>query len=96
MPMVDQRLPRAYGEAVLTATFRSCPEDFIVEELPAFEASGAGEHLLLTVEKRGMNTVHAAKRIARWAGIAEMGVGYAGMKDRHAVARQRFSVHFPR
>lgn len=89
-------LPRAYGEAVLTAVFRSEPEDFIVEELPAFEPSGEGEHLLLTIEKRGMNTAYAAKQIAKWAGIPEMGVGYAGLKDRHAVTRQRMSVHFPK
>lgn len=89
-------LPRAYGEAVLSAAFRSEPEDFIVEELPAFEPSGEGEHLLLTIEKRGMNTAYAAKQIAKWAGIPEMGVGYAGLKDRHAVTRQRMSVHFPK
>lgn len=89
-------LPRAYGDAVLTAVFRSEPEDFIVEELPAFEPSGEGEHLLLTIEKRGMNTAYAAKQIAKWAGIPEMGVGYAGLKDRHAVTRQRMSVHFPK
>lgn len=89
-------LPRAHGAPVLSAVFRSRPEDFQVEEVDGFEAAGQGEHLLLTVEKRGMNTVHAAKRIARWAGIPEMGVGYAGMKDRHAVTRQRFSVHFPK
>jgi tRNA pseudouridine13 synthase len=89
-------LPRGYGGAVLSAEFRTRPEDFIVEELPAFEPSGEGEHLLLTIEKRGMNTVFVAKRIAQWGGIPEMGVGYAGMKDRHAVTRQRFSVHFPK
>jgi tRNA pseudouridine13 synthase len=89
-------LPRGYGGAVLRAEFRSRPEDFIVEELPAFEPSGEGEHLLLTIEKRGMNTVFVAKQIAKWGGIPEMGVGYAGMKDRHAVTRQRFSVHFPK
>lgn len=89
-------LPRAHGEAALTANFRSAVEDFNVEELPAFEPSGQGEHLLLTIEKRGMNTAFAAKRIAQWAGIPEMGVGYAGMKDRHAVTRQRFSVHLPK
>jgi tRNA pseudouridine13 synthase len=72
------------------------PEDFQVEEIDGFEPTGEGEHLLLTVEKRGMNTAFAAKRIARWAGIPEMGVGYAGMKDRHAVTRQRFTVHFPK
>lgn len=89
-------LPRAHGPAVLEGVFRARPEDFLVEELPGFEPSGAGEHLLLEVEKRGMNTVHAAKLLARWAGIGEVGVGYAGLKDRHAVTRQRFSVHLPR
>ncbi|MFT3667743.1 MAG: tRNA pseudouridine(13) synthase TruD [Pseudoxanthomonas sp.] len=93
---MSETLPRAFGAPVLTARFRSTPEDFFVEELPGFEPSGEGEHLLLTIEKRGMNTAFAAKRIASWAGIAEMGVGYAGLKDRHAVTRQRFSVHLPR
>lgn len=89
------QLPSAHGDAVLSARMRSVPEDFRVDEIDGFEASGSGEHLLITVEKRGMNTVFAAKRIAQWAGIAEMGVGYAGLKDRHAVTRQRFSVHLP-
>ncbi|MBD9469521.1 tRNA pseudouridine(13) synthase TruD [Pseudoxanthomonas sp. PXM01] len=93
---MSEALPRAFGAPVLSARIRSVPEDFVVEELPGFEPSGEGEHLLLTVEKRGMNTAFAAKRIAAWAGITEMGVGYAGLKDRHAVTRQRFSVHFPR
>ena len=88
--------PRGYGDAVLAAKFRAQPEDFIVEELSSFEPAGQGEHLLLTIEKRGMNTAFAAKRIAQWAGIAEMGIGYAGMKDRHAVTRQRISVHLPK
>jgi len=91
-----RRLPRAFGESVLSARFRSTPEDFFVEEVASFQPSGEGEHLLLTVEKRGMNTAFAAKKLAAWAGIAEMGIGYAGMKDRHAVTRQRFSVHFPK
>jgi len=89
-------LPRAHGEAVLSARIRSAPEDFFVEEIPGFEPGGQGEHLLLTVEKRGMNTVFAAKRIAQWARVPEMAVGYAGLKDRHAVTRQRFSVHLPK
>jgi tRNA pseudouridine13 synthase len=89
-------LPRASGAAVLEARIRTTPEDFFVEELPGFEPSGSGEHLLLTVEKRGMNTAFAAKRIAQWAGVGEMAIGYAGMKDRHAVTRQRFSVHLPK
>lgn len=89
-------LPRAFGDAVFSASIRSTPEDFFVEELPSFEASGEGEHLLLTVEKRGINTSAAARQLADWAGLPEMAIGYAGMKDRHAVTRQRFSVHLPR
>lgn len=89
-------LPRAFGAPVLQATFRNSPEDFVVVELPAFEPTGEGEHLLLTIEKRGQNTAHVAKQLAQWAGIAEMGVSYAGLKDRHAVTRQWFSVHLPK
>lgn len=94
--MSGTELPRAHGAPALSARFRASPEDFRVEEIDGFEASGSGEHLLLTVEKRGMNTVFAAKRIAQWAGVQEAAIGYAGLKDRHALTRQRFSVHLPK
>lgn len=93
---VTDAMPRAHGPAVLSGRMRAAPEDFLVEEQPGFEPSGAGEHLLLTVEKRGMNTAYAAKLIAQWARVPEMSVSYAGLKDRHAVTRQRFSVHLPK
>lgn len=89
-------LPNAHGDAVLRARLRASPEDFVVDELPGFEPSGQGEHLLLTVRKRGMNTAHAARCIAQWAGVGEMAIGYAGLKDRHAVTTQRFTVHLPK
>ena len=94
--MSEHGLPQAHGAPVLSAVIRSVPEDFLVEEIDGFEASGEGEHLLLAIEKRGMNTAFAAKRIAEWAGVGEMAIGYAGLKDRHAVTRQRFSVHLPK
>ena len=89
-------LPRARAGAPLTGRIRCAPEDFIVEELPAFEASGEGEHLLLSIRKRGMNTVFCAERIARWAGVDVREVSFAGMKDRHALTTQRFSVRLPK
>ena len=92
--MID--IPLAYGAPVLSAAMRSVPEDFQVDELPAFEASGEGEHLLLDIRKRGANTVAVARQLAQWAGVQEMAVSYAGQKDRHAVTTQRFSVHLPR
>ncbi len=92
----EAALARAHGPALIEARIRATPEDFVVDELDAFAPSGSGEHLLLTVRKRGMNTAFAAKRIAQWAGVPESSIGYAGLKDRHALTRQRFSVHLPK
>lgn len=94
--MSTETLSRAHGAPLLKARGRTTAADFRVDEIDAFEASGAGEHLLLAVEKRGMNTAFAARRIAQWAGVAESAIGYAGLKDRHAVTRQRFSVWLPK
>ncbi|KLJ00325.1 tRNA pseudouridine(13) synthase TruD [Luteimonas sp. FCS-9] len=88
-------LPRAHGEAALSATIRQDAEDFRVDELDAFAPSGSGEHLLLTIEKRGMNTAFVARLLAQWAGVDERAVGYAGLKDRHALTTQRFTVQLP-
>lgn len=88
-------MPTAHGAPVLTATIRQHPEDFRVDEIDGFEASGAGEHLLLTIEKSGMNTVFVARLLAQWAGVDARNVGYAGLKDRHALTTQRFTVQLP-
>jgi len=90
--MSDLELPYAYGNPPLTATLRSTPEDFQVEEILGYDADGEGEHALLWVEKRGANTDWVAKELAKFAGIPPLNVGYAGLKDRHAVTRQTFSV----
>lgn len=90
-------LPLAFGAPLFSnARIRTTPEDFQVDELPAFEPTGEGEHLLLEIRKRGANTVHVATLLAKWAGLPEMAVSFAGMKDRHAVTTQRFSVHLPK
>jgi len=74
---------------------RATPEDFQVEELMAIERAGHGEHLWVKVRKRGHNTEQVARQLARAAGVAPRQVGYAGMKDRRAVAVQWFSLHLP-
>ena len=85
-------LPWAYGAPPLQAQLRSTPEDFRVEEILGYDADGLGEHVLLWVEKRGANTDWVARELAKFAGVAPVAVGYAGMKDRHAVTQQTFSV----
>jgi tRNA pseudouridine13 synthase len=84
--------PSAHGAPLRAAILKSIPEDFHVEEQLSFEPSGSGPHWLLRVEKRAANTRWVAAEIARLAGVAAGDVGYAGLKDRHAVAVQWFSV----
>ena len=84
--------PRAHGTPLPPAHLQSAPEDFHVEERLSFEPSGTGPHWLLRVEKRTANTRWVAAEIARLAGVPGGDVGYAGLKDRQAVAVQWFSV----
>lgn len=88
-------LPRAWGSAPLRGELRATPEDFYVDEDLGFAADGAGEHIFLHVEKRGANTDFVARELARFAGVGPEAVSYAGLKDRHAVTRQTFSLHLP-
>ncbi len=82
----------AFGGPPLIGRIRTAPEDFFVDEIIGFSATGSGEHWLLHIEKKGANTAWAVKRVAAFAGLTERDIGYAGMKDRHAVTRQYFSV----
>ncbi len=67
-----------------------------MEEDLGFAPAGAGAHLLLKVRKVNANTAWVARELARLAGCRPHEVGYAGMKDRRAVAVQWFSVPRPR
>lgn len=84
--------PRAAGSACGRARLRVEIEDFIVDEELGFAPSGAGEHLLLRVRKREANTGWVARELAVRAGVRPFEVGYAGLKDRHAITTQWFSV----
>jgi tRNA pseudouridine13 synthase len=71
---------------------RCRPEDFEVEEQLSFSPEGEGEHAYLFIEKRGRNTREIARQLSRFCGVAERDIGYCGLKDRHAVTRQWFSI----
>ncbi len=86
LPHLTAALPGTLGR------IRDEDEDFVVEEIAAYEPAGAGDHLFLRIEKRGITTHEAAERIARALGRAPRDIGFAGLKDAHAVAVQTFSV----
>lgn len=88
--------PRAWPATGATAVLRAEPGDFRVDEELGFAPDGEGEHLLVHVEKRGLNTAEVAGLIARHLGLPRRAVSWAGRKDRHAVTRQWFGVHWSR
>lgn len=68
------------------------PEDFVVDEVPLYAASGQGDHWYVRLRKREATTMELRGAVAEAAGVAAGDVGYAGMKDKHAVTTQWLSV----
>ncbi len=71
---------------------KTVPEDFLVEELPAYPPSGEGTHTFVYLEKRGITTEEAVARLCAALGCSRDEAGTAGIKDRQSVARQWVSV----
>lgn len=91
--------PSIIAPVLLTAEFpgiggriKKVPEDFEVEEIPAYPPSGSGPFLFLWIEKRDMGAEYFLRQIARRLGISDRDIGTAGLKDRRAVTRQWISV----
>ena len=84
--------PFAHGAPLGTAMLKRTPEDFQVGEDLGYLPSGEGGHAWLWVRKRDANTEWVAKRLAEFAGVAPVSVGYAGLKDRKALTSQWFSI----
>jgi len=86
---------RALGPPLFDGRIRATPEDFVVTERLTVDFAGEGEHDWLHIRKTGANTHWVAQQLARHARVPERDVGYSGLKDRHAVTTQWFSVHRP-
>lgn len=67
------------------------PEHFVVDEIPLYPASGQGQHLYVRVRKRSMTTPQLVKILSRASGVRDRDIGYAGLKDKHAITSQWFS-----
>lgn len=75
-----------------TFVFNSSARDFIVEEIPLYEFSGDGEHLILKIRKKDMTTWEMVGLIGAHLGIRDRDIGYAGLKDKHAMTIQYISI----
>lgn len=92
-PRLD--LPCAFGGPPAHGSIRVTPEDFTVDEITGITPTGAGEHAWLRIRKRNANTQWVAQRLGALAGVRAVAIGYAGLKDRRALASQVFTVHLP-
>ncbi len=86
LPYVTPELPGVGGE------IKAEPEHFIVEEVPLYDPTGAGEHTFVRLTREGQTTREVVKNLASAFKIDPSGIGYAGLKDKHARVTQVFSL----
>lgn len=72
--------------------FKQSARDFVVNEIPLYEFSGEGEHLVLHIRKKNMSTWEMIDRIANHLNIKAREIGYAGLKDTNAMTTQYISL----
>ncbi|MEN6669225.1 tRNA pseudouridine(13) synthase TruD [Psychrobacter sp. B38] len=90
------QLPQPVPPPLAQAHYKTDATDFIVNEILPLALTGEGEHLWLHIQKSGINTAYLAKLLSEWADIPLRDVGYSGLKDRHALTTQWFSLRIPK
>ncbi len=86
LPLITADMPGISG------MLKSRPDDFVVEEIPAYLPCGEGDHLFLWIEKTSVPADQLGRHLANALHIKPRDLGTAGIKDTHAVTRQFVSV----
>jgi len=73
--------------------FKQSKEDFVVTEIPLYEFTGDGEHLIIKFRKKDLTTWAALEIFASYVGCKTRDIGYAGLKDKNAMTIQHISIH---
>ena len=82
-----------FSVCVSNMKLKQQPADFIVEEIPDYTLSAEKqEHSVFLLQKQEIDTFDALRRIAQRLHISSFEIGYAGLKDKHALARQYISI----
>jgi len=69
---------RHRGDPRSGGSLKATPEDFRVDEIPAYVPCGEGPHLYLQIQKRGRTTRDVVRELARLLAVAERDVGVRG------------------
>lgn len=87
------KLQRYLNHSNIDVLFKQNKDDFVVTEIPLYEFSGEGEHLILKIRKKDLATWDALEIIAKFVGCRSRDIGYAGLKDKNAMTVQSISIH---
>ena len=73
--------------------FKQSKDDFVVTEIPLYEFSGDGEHLILQIRKKDLSTWDMVQILSDSIGCKSRDIGYAGLKDKNAMTIQYISIN---
>lgn len=85
-------VPRGCAAGPIAGRYKVAPEDFVVDELPAYQPAGTGPHVWLWIEKRNLSTLDLVAELGRLLDLDERAFGVAGLKDARSISRQWVSV----
>ncbi|MBU0957769.1 MAG: tRNA pseudouridine(13) synthase TruD [Nanoarchaeota archaeon] len=88
-----ENLPYITTSEGTAGKIRQKPEHFIVEEIPAYPPIGTGSHLFVNITKQNQTTKQVQEDIAKQLNMNPLDISFAGMKDKHAITTQWFSIN---
>lgn len=91
--IAQAQLAYAFGGPCISGIVKQKPEDFRVIEIPGFEPDSQGDHVFLTITKESMTTNQVARKLQHFCKVHPRDIGYAGLKDKHAITTQSFSIN---
>lgn len=84
---------RFLNHSQIDVYFKQSKDDFVVNEVPLYEFSNEGEHLILKLRKKDLATWDAIEILANYLQCSTREFGYAGLKDKNAMTVQHISIH---
>ncbi|RXJ67393.1 tRNA pseudouridine(13) synthase TruD [Halarcobacter ebronensis] len=87
-----ENLQRYLSHSKIDVLFKQTKDDFVVTEVPLYEFSGEGEHLIIKFRKKDLTTWDAVQIFSEQLGCKARDIGYAGLKDKNAMTIQHISI----
>ncbi len=80
------------NHSAINIHFSKNSKDFVVSEIPLYEFSGEGEHLVLKIRKKDLTTWGMLGYLSDVTGVKLRDFGYAGLKDKDGMTVQYISM----